>query len=195
MEVLEQGEKIVFLRKLKEGPTAESYGIHVARLAGLSQDVLSRADQIMGLLRQRDVDLTDTFGGNIIVNHEKTKVNESIVEKSVISPAENMLNEIDTEQITPLEALNLLCQLKKLTGSGEKGEGKREEGAVSSEQGARSREQGAVNREQVVGKREKGEGSNEEGEVSKEQVVGKREKGGGKTVKKRVEDSEPSLFD
>jgi len=57
MEVLEKGEKIVFLRKLKEGPAAESYGIHVAMLAGLSQNVLNRAGQIMALLKERDADL------------------------------------------------------------------------------------------------------------------------------------------
>ena len=57
MEVLDNGEKIVFLRKLKEGPAAESYGIHVAKLAGLSENVLERAGQIMALLKERDADL------------------------------------------------------------------------------------------------------------------------------------------
>jgi len=57
MEVLDNGEKIVFLRKLKEGPAAESYGIHVAKLAGLSNSVLERAGQIMALLKERDADL------------------------------------------------------------------------------------------------------------------------------------------
>jgi len=84
MEVLEQGEKIVFLRKIKEGPTAESYGIHVARLAGLSQNVLKRADQIMALLKERDTDLSETFVESKIVNHESSMVNESIEDKPVI---------------------------------------------------------------------------------------------------------------
>ena len=57
MEVLEDGEKIIFLRKLKEGPAAESYGIHVAKLAGLSDSVLKRAEHIMALLKERDADL------------------------------------------------------------------------------------------------------------------------------------------
>ena len=57
MEVLEKGDKIVFLRKLKEGPAQESYGIHAAMLAGLSQNVLNRAGQIMTLLKERDADL------------------------------------------------------------------------------------------------------------------------------------------
>ncbi|MCL2210531.1 MAG: DNA mismatch repair protein MutS [Treponema sp.] len=73
MEVLEQGEKIVFLRRLKEGPAAESYGIHVAMLAGLSQKVLERAGEIMDLLKTRDADLRSTFG----VNHNEEKVNDT----------------------------------------------------------------------------------------------------------------------
>ena len=61
MEVLDKGEKIIFLRKLKEGPAAESYGIHVAKLAGLSEPILNRASEIMALLKERDKDLTTTF--------------------------------------------------------------------------------------------------------------------------------------
>jgi len=131
MEVLEQGEKIVFLRKLKEGPAAESYGIHVALLAGISQDVLKRAEKIMALLKERDKALNDTFSSNVIVNHSENIVNnedkdvnhrvtqiemqKKLGDNSVFnSKFEKMLQEIDPEQITPLEALNLLCRWKKL---------------------------------------------------------------------------------
>ena len=76
MEVLEKGEKIIFLRKIKEGPAAESYGIHAAMLAGLSQNVLNRAAQIMTLLKERDKDLRDTFTGNTFVNQNNNIVNE-----------------------------------------------------------------------------------------------------------------------
>jgi len=71
------GEKIVFLRKLKEGPAAESYGIHVAKLAGLSQNVLKRAAQIMGRLKERDAELSKTFTDEkIFVNQPERQVNE-----------------------------------------------------------------------------------------------------------------------
>jgi DNA mismatch repair protein MutS len=68
MEVLDKGGKIIFLRKLKEGPAGESYGIHVARLAGLSENVLARAEQIMALLKARDADT---------VNHLENRVNDT----------------------------------------------------------------------------------------------------------------------
>jgi len=126
MEVLDNDGKIVFLRKLKEGPAAESYGIHVAQLAGLSDSVLKRAWQIMGLLKKRDEGLTLTFDGEkpdsdprgeSAVNRLRKTVNNSA---SLCVPApqtgkiEKLLQEVDPENLTPLEALNLICQWKKL---------------------------------------------------------------------------------
>jgi DNA mismatch repair protein MutS len=70
MDVLEKDGGIIFLRKLKEGPTAESYGIHVARLAGLSPNVLERAERIMERLREREFTLT--------VNPIKNAVNSTL---------------------------------------------------------------------------------------------------------------------
>jgi DNA mismatch repair protein MutS len=54
MEVLDRDGEIVFLRRIKEGPAAESYGLHVARLAGLPREVLDRAGRIMEQLEERD---------------------------------------------------------------------------------------------------------------------------------------------
>ena len=118
MEVLDQGENIVFLRKLKEGPAAQSYGIHVAHLAGLSQDVLNRASQIMALLKERDKDLSYTFGADIFVSNNKNSADRDRErnKRREIKPDrfEQMLKGIDPEQMTPLEALNILCRWKKL---------------------------------------------------------------------------------
>jgi DNA mismatch repair protein MutS len=82
MEVVDNKGKIVFLRRLKEGPAAESYGIHVAKLAGLSESILDRASQIMGRLKDRDADLSGTFSDHIASGNEKnTSVNH--IEKLV----------------------------------------------------------------------------------------------------------------
>jgi DNA mismatch repair protein MutS len=115
MEVLEQGEKIVFLRKLKDGPAAESYGIFAAMLAGLSRNVLERAGQILKLLKERDADLRGTFG-EIVVNQDKNEVNN--IEKNKDEDLKRMLQEIEPEKMTPLEALNILCQWKKMSDAG-----------------------------------------------------------------------------
>jgi len=122
MEVIEQGEKIVFLRRLKEGPTAESYGIHVARLAGLSHEVLQRAAQIMALLKERDADLSETFTGDDFANVTKNEVNENQSLPPLPNQFELLLSELDTEQMTPLEALNTLCRWKKLLQLAESGQ-------------------------------------------------------------------------
>jgi len=146
MEVLElssgstgaQGEKIVFLRKLKEGPTAESYGIHVAKLAGISEPILQRAWQIMELLKERDSGLRKTFHSEEVSQNSENNVNQKAktVNPKPAAPGrfELMLQEIEPEQMTPLEALNILCQWKKLL-------------SINNEQKSESKEQTVKNKD------------------------------------------------
>ena len=79
METLDQDGEIIFLRRLREGPASESYGIHVARLAGLSEPVLARAEHIMERLRERDANLRETLpaGGTLTgnISHDKNDKN------------------------------------------------------------------------------------------------------------------------
>ncbi|GHV37801.1 DNA mismatch repair protein MutS [Spirochaetia bacterium] len=63
MEVLDKDGEIIFLRKLKEGSAAESYGLHVARLAGLSDRVVERAGRIMEQLQERSRELYRSLPG------------------------------------------------------------------------------------------------------------------------------------
>ncbi|MDR2717243.1 MAG: DNA mismatch repair protein MutS [Treponema sp.] len=100
MEVLEKDGGIVFLRRLKEGPTAESYGLHVARLAGLSPPVLERARQIMERLRERDAGLREAL--------PSPQVNQKAADAIV-----RELATLKPEQMTPLEALALLNKWKR----------------------------------------------------------------------------------
>jgi DNA mismatch repair protein MutS len=124
MEVLDKDGKIVFLRKLKEGPSSESYGIHVAKLAGLSQTVLARAGQIMKLLKERDADIGETFhhggvaGVSLIGKKAKPCFKDALIEAEKPDALELLLRDINPEQMTPVEALNLLSQWKKLVSSG-----------------------------------------------------------------------------
>jgi DNA mismatch repair protein MutS len=100
MEVREKDGTVVFLRRLKEGPAAGSYGLYVARLAGLSPAVLERASQVMDRLLVQDVHLKD-------VNQDKKTVNSST------SPLMKELSALDPEKITPLEALKLVTRWKE----------------------------------------------------------------------------------
>jgi DNA mismatch repair protein MutS len=124
MEVLDKDGKIVFLRKLKEGPSSESYGIHVAKLAGLSQTVIARAGQILGLLKERDADIGETFhhagaaGVSIMRDRANTGIKDASLAVEKPDTFELLLRGINPEQMTPVEALNLLSQWKKLAATG-----------------------------------------------------------------------------
>jgi DNA mismatch repair protein MutS len=117
MEVREKDGEILFMRKLKEGPAAGSYGIHVARLAGLSPAVLERAGQIMERLTERDAGLQKNLPSDHesdhkprLVNHEKNQVNEKRLPPALIRE----LSALNLDTITPLAALNLVNKWKKM---------------------------------------------------------------------------------
>jgi DNA mismatch repair protein MutS len=122
MEVLEKDRDIIFLRRLREGPTAESYGIHVARLAGLSPSVLDRADEIMQRIKSRELASkvgagtgnreqinTVNMQNNLVnsidyVNRQKNRVNNAVLKE---------IRMLDPDKITPLEALKLVSRWKQ----------------------------------------------------------------------------------
>jgi DNA mismatch repair protein MutS len=113
MEVLEKDGEIVFLRRLKEGPTEESYGLHVARLAGLSPSVLERAQQIMEKLREQNADLrVNQHLRPVNINHDNFMVNKKIPYK-VPDTIIRELSMLEPEKMTPLEALGLLNKWKQ----------------------------------------------------------------------------------
>jgi len=109
MEVLERDGEIVFLRKLKEGATAESYGLHVARLAGIPSAIIQRAAGIMEKLRENEKKLTGlpiTPGDN----EEKENLPREDRRRSRI---EEELLDLDENRLTPLGALTKIHQWKE----------------------------------------------------------------------------------
>jgi DNA mismatch repair protein MutS len=140
MEVLDRNGEIIFLRKLREGPASESYGIHVARLAGLARPVLERAAHIMERLRERDANLRDALplgggarGDAAAYGETESDAGEVFSAKSGGgAPAKTRddfsggeravlreLQSLDPNQLTPLDALSLLNRLKEQLGCGE----------------------------------------------------------------------------
>lgn len=110
--VKEWDDEIVFLRKIVEGGADKSYGIQVARLAGLPAEVIKRAGEI---LIQYETNQLDSSG------HPKLKAKEAEGQAGPqadlftanVSEVEQELEKIDIENLTPLEALNRLSELKK----------------------------------------------------------------------------------
>lgn len=120
--VREQGDDIIFLRKIIRGGADKSYGIQVARLAGVPDSVIDRAKEISGWLEETDV--TDKAKNLQVRTSAKKKevVREAVpAEKQMslfdIYPADHpVLKELaglDVSNMTPIQALNTLYELQK----------------------------------------------------------------------------------
>jgi len=116
--VKEWNDRVIFLRKLVEGGTSRSYGIQVARLAGLPPEVIDRAKEVLHNLEQGEF----TEGGipKLAISRKKKPPWESHQRTLFQPPADPLreaLKKIDPNQLTPLEALNLLSEMKNLLSS------------------------------------------------------------------------------
>lgn len=119
ISVLQKGEDIIFLRKIIRGGADGSYGIQVARLAGVPKNVIDRAKEILKELEDADISNTDAR-----IRKNKKPI-DGQVNLFVVDPtneAENdvldSLKNIDATNLTPIEALNLIYsyQLKLRNG-------------------------------------------------------------------------------
>jgi DNA mismatch repair protein MutS len=106
--VRETGDEITFLHRIVEGSTDRSYGIHVARLAGVPSDVLLRAEEVL-----RDLEAeTDTHERNHIAAPGSTYPAAPTEPRQQPSRAEAILRELDVNAMTPIEALLKLQELR-----------------------------------------------------------------------------------
>lgn len=118
ISVTEWGDKIIFVRKLKEGAGNRSYGIQVARLAGLPKDVVARAREILGNLERGELNEL----GEPRLARKKGSTQRSGGQLSLFSAPPNRVQEellkLDVNQLTPLEALSRLASLQALAREG-----------------------------------------------------------------------------
>jgi len=116
VEVREWEDRIVFLRKIVPGGSSRSYGIQVARLAGIPDTVISRAREILSNLEKEEI---DPRGRPRISRKRKSRkeVSDGAVQGDLFGyrgdELTKELEQIDPEKLTPLEALNLLAEWKK----------------------------------------------------------------------------------
>ena len=116
VSVREVGEQIVFLRRLEEGGADRSYGIQVARLAGLPPEVIARAQELL-----RELEGTHSGGGAGLgrAGRHRPASEPSPDQLSffqVEHPVVARLRELEIEGLTPLEALNLLAEIRRELG-------------------------------------------------------------------------------
>ena len=100
----EEDGNITFLHKIKEGAVDKSYGIHVAKLANLPSKLIKRANEILSIYERKEKKpLYSQIEMNFESNKEENKLEQEILDK---------IKEINPLEITPMEALNILHELK-----------------------------------------------------------------------------------
>ena len=99
------GKDVYFLRKLEKGGSSESYGIHVAKLAGINKNVLKRAEKILGNIEANEI---------ILKKQEKKQKEKDqfAIEDMKYAAIMQKLNKMDINNLTPIEALKELSDLK-----------------------------------------------------------------------------------
>ena len=125
--VKEEGHELVFLRKIVPGATDRSYGIHVARLAGVPEKVIERANEILKELEKENVFEENEDSGD--GKKKKSKATARYTQMMLFdpgnsggipaqvnrpAPVEAALRKLNVEEMTPIEALNKLHELKRL---------------------------------------------------------------------------------
>ncbi len=105
--VKEKGEDIIFLRKIMEGGTDESYGIHVAKLAGVPNDVVKRANKILGNLEKGGVKVKENKDDKKQVEGQMDLCNLQFADIA------RELDKVNVNELTPIEALNVLVKIKR----------------------------------------------------------------------------------
>ena len=110
--VKEKGEDIIFLRKIISGGTDESYGIHVAKLAGVPKVVTTRANEILRSIERKNV----LAGKN---NNKEDKASKKQVEGQFdmynfkLAEIAHEIDKINLDELTPIDALNTLVKIKE----------------------------------------------------------------------------------
>ena len=107
--VKEKGEDIIFLRKIVEGGTDESYGVHVARLAGVPKAVTQRANAILKNIERKNI-LTN----KAIEKESKKQVSGQLdMYNFKLAEIAHELDKINIDELTPIDALNALVRIKE----------------------------------------------------------------------------------
>lgn len=115
VSVKEVGNKVIFMRKLKEGGSEHSFGIHVAQMAGMPNPVVLRASEIMGHL-EKDKEMNAPK--DRIKDMPKSNYQLSLFDADPkFKEAQDMLSAIDINIISPIEALLKLNEIKKKLGN------------------------------------------------------------------------------
>ncbi len=115
VSVKETDGKVIFLRKLERGGSEHSFGIHVAKLAGMPSSITKRAKEV---LRQLEASRDTKVGGQIDLTQRQDgiQLNFFQLDDPVLRQVRDEILGIDTDNLTPLQALNKLNDIKRIVG-------------------------------------------------------------------------------
>jgi DNA mismatch repair protein MutS len=123
VSVKESNNKIIFLRKLKEGGSEHSFGIHVARMAGMPKEVVDKANVILKRLeREHEAELLDGIVTKTTSHLTEQKIDDNLqlsffqLDDPVLEQIKHELLKMDINTLTPVEALLKLNEIKNLVG-------------------------------------------------------------------------------
>ncbi len=119
VSVKEVDNKVIFLRKLVPGGSEHSFGIHVAKMAGMPQSIVKRANNILKQLesdnRKQGISKPIT---DIKENREGYQLSFFQLDDPVLSQVRDEIKSLDVNNLTPMEALNKLNDIKKIVSGG-----------------------------------------------------------------------------
>ena len=115
MRTKEWRDDLVFMHEVIPGASDRSYGIHVGRLAGLPSKVLTRAEEVLGLLESADQEnLFDNMRGDLPLFSASHSGDDNSKDIGIERQLRSLLDEIEVEETTPRSALDILYRLKAI---------------------------------------------------------------------------------
>lgn len=115
--IKELDNKVIFLRKLVRGGSEHSFGIHVARMAGMPPSVVKRANEILAEMEKSQQDQTLHKPVDEIGKHrEGYQLSFFQLDDPVLKQIRDQIKQIDIDNLTPVEALNKLNEIKRISG-------------------------------------------------------------------------------
>ncbi len=118
VSVKELNNKVIFLRKLVRGGSEHSFGIHVARMAGMPKSVVKRADKILEELEQsREKQDLSSSTKELADHREGMQLSFFQLDDPTLTSIKKQIQNLDINNLTPVEALNKLNEIKKMVGA------------------------------------------------------------------------------
>ncbi|MBN2613072.1 MAG: DNA mismatch repair protein MutS [Bacteroidales bacterium] len=117
VSVKELPDKVIFLRKLQRGGSEHSFGIHVARMAGMPKSIVTRANDILSEFEKAGIRKSPAKPvAGLAEKREGFQLSFFQLEDPVLKQIRDEIRNLDINNLTPVEALNKLNEIKKITG-------------------------------------------------------------------------------